>query len=167
MPKYSVQDVLEIIQTFTPDEKSQLQAQLPSILSLTTVPATPQKSQSQSFGNLSMGSGNAFGANQAGGDINSSQNNTQASVKNTSLQEALGILQKLKQDINQSNALNKLQKATIEGTIKVVEEEISKPNPDKSLIDQAVEALKSGLSLVNLVEPVTKIAELVAKVWCI
>jgi hypothetical protein len=76
-------------------------------------------------------------------------------------------LQKLKQDINQSNALNKLQKATIEGTIKVVEEEISKPNPDKSLIDQAVEALKSGLSLVNLVEPVTKIAELVAKVWCI
>jgi len=165
MPKYSIQDVLEIIQTFTPDEKKQLQAQLPSVMDMTTVAANPQKSQSQSFGNLSMGSSNAFAANQAGGDINSSQNNTQASVKNASLQEALGILQKLKQDVNQSDALNKLEKATIEGTIKVAEEEITKPQPDKSLFDQAIEGLKKGLGVISLVEPVMKVAALVAQAW--
>lgn len=165
MPKYSVQDVLEIIQTFTPDEKKQLQNQLPNVMDMTTVVVTPQKSQDQSFGNISMGSGNAFGANQAGGDINSSQNNTQASVKNASLKEALGILQKLKQDVNQSDALNKLEKTTIEGTIKVVEEEITKPQPDKSLFDQAIEGLKKGLGVISLVEPVMKVADLVAQAW--
>ena len=167
MPKYSVQDVLEIIQALTPEEKSLLQAQLPNVLSTATVSVTPQKSQSQSFGNISMGSGNAFAADQAGGDINSSQNNTQASVKNASLQEALDILQKLKQDVNQSDGLNKLQKTTIDGTIKVVEEEITKPQPDKSLFDQAIEGLKKGLEVISLAEPVMKVADLVTKAWAI
>jgi folylpolyglutamate synthase/dihydropteroate synthase len=165
MPKYSLQDVLDIIQTLTPDEKSQLQDRLPHIISATITDATPQRSQSQSFGNINMGKGNTFTANQAGEEVNSSQSNIQASVQNDSLQQALDILQKLREDVSQSDVLNKLQKTTINGTIKVVEEEISKPQPDKSLLDQAIEALKKGVEIISLAEPVMKVAGLVAGAW--
>lgn len=168
MPKYSVDDVLDIIKNLTPDEKSRLQAQLPSILATAAAPATPQKVQTQSFGNLSMGSSNAFAANQADGNINSSQNNTQALVESASLTEALNVLQGLKQEVNRSDALNRLEKTTVEGTIKVVEEELKQPKPDKSLVDQAIESLKKGLEGVQiLAEPVMQVAALVAKAWMI
>lgn len=169
MPKYSVEEVLDIIQTLTADEKSQLQNQLPKVLSNATAPVTAQNSQSQSLGNITMGSGGNFGLNQASGNINSSQNNTQASVENTSLQEALTTLQGLKQGIDQSDVLNKLQKRTIiDVTIKTIEEEISKPQPDKGLVAQAIESMKQGLEgVIALAAPVTKVAELIAKAWMI
>ncbi len=167
MPTYSVEEILNIIQTLTHDQKSQLQAQLPSVLILTTVPTTPQNSQTQSVGNVNnIGSNNNVALNLAhGGHITSSQNNTQVSVKNANLQEALTILKKLKEDVNQSNTLNKLEKTTIEGTINVAEGEITKQEPDKSLFNQAIEALKKGLAVISLVEPVMKVAALVAQAW--
>lgn len=169
MPKYSVEEVLDIIQTLTADEKSQLQNQLSKVLSNATAPVTAQNSQSQSFRDITMSSGGNFGAYQAGENINSSQNNTQASVENTSLQEALTTLQGLKQGIHQSDVLDKLQKRTIiDVTIKTIEEEISKPQPDKGLVAQAIESMKQGLDgVIALAAPVTKVAELIAKAWMI
>ncbi|HEY9710723.1 MAG TPA: hypothetical protein V6D48_21115 [Oculatellaceae cyanobacterium] len=172
MPKYSVDEVLDIIKTLTADEKSLLQEQLPNVLGTAAASATPQRghTQSQSFDKFSMGSGNAFTANQAGGDVNSAQtlNNNQGSVQNASLTEALAILQSLKQEVNQSDALNRLEKTTVEGTIKVIQEELTKPKPDKSLVEQAIDSLKKGLEgVLILAEPVTKVAALVAKAWMI
>jgi hypothetical protein len=164
MPKYTVKEVVDIIQTFTSDEKKELQAQLSSVASVETPIKTVGKSQEQTFGNISLGSGNIFAAHQAGGDISSAQSSIQSSVESVDLQEALGILQKLKQDVSKSDALNKLEKTTLEGTIKVIEEEVIKPKPDKSLLDQAIEGLKSGLKIVSLVEPVMKVGELIAKI---
>ncbi len=172
MPKYSVDEVLDIIKTLTADEKSLLQEQLPNVLGIAAASATAQRghTQSQSFGNLSMGSGNAFAPIQAVGDVNSAQtlNNNQGSVQNASLTEALAILQSLKQEVNQSDALNRLEKTTVEGTIKVIQEELTKQKPDKSLVEQAIESLKKGLEgVLILAEPVTKVAVLIAKAWMI
>ncbi len=164
MPRYSVEEVLGIIQAFTPEEKQQLKTQLPSVIDMNTVATTPQ--QSQILGNITMGSGNAFAAQQvADGNIDSTQNNIQAPVKNANLQEALEILQKLKQDVNRSDALNRLEKNNIEGNIKFVEEEITKPQPDKNLFNQAIEGLKKGLEIISLVKPVMKVADLVSQIW--
>ena len=172
MPKYSVDEVLDIIKTLTADEKSLLQEQLPNVLGTAAAPAISQRghTQSQSFDKFSMGSGNAFTANQAGGDVNSAQtlNNNQGSVQNASLTEALAILQSLKQEVNQSDAFNRLEKTTVEGTIKVIQEELTKLKPDKSLVEQAIDSLKKGLEgVLILAEPVTKVAALIAKAWMI
>jgi uncharacterized membrane protein YdfJ with MMPL/SSD domain len=168
MPRYSVDEVLEIVKSLTPEEKSLLQTQLPAFLGTATSSASPQKvqNQSQSFGNVNMESGNAFSANVVGGNNNASQSNVQASVKNADLSEVLNILQQLKQDVGNNKALNKLEKTTVESTIQVVEEELKQPKPDKNLVDQAISSLKKGLEGVqSLAEPTMKVAELVAKAW--
>ena len=168
MPRYSVDEVLEIVKSLTPEEKRLLQTQLPAFLGTATSSASPQKvqNQSQSFGNVNMESGNAFSANVVGGNNNASQSNVQASVKNADLSEVLNILQQLKQDVGNNKALNKLEKTTVESTIQVVEEELKQPKPDKNLVDQAISSLKKGLEGVqSLAEPTMKVAELVAKAW--
>jgi hypothetical protein len=164
MPKYSVEEVLDIIQTLTLEDKNKLLSKLSSAESESV---TPQKHQGQTFGNISLGSGNTFGASIAGGDIHSDQRSVQSSSENINLQEALDVLKKLNQDINQSDVLNRLEKKTLEGTIKIIEEEATKPNPDKKLLDQAIDILKGGLKAISLVEPVIKVADLLAKVWVV
>jgi hypothetical protein len=167
MPKYTVEEILDIVQMFTSEDKSKFLTKLSSITTESATSVTPQRYQEQHFGNISLGSGSALAANQAGGDIRSDQGIVQSSVENVNLQEALDILQKLKQDINQSDTLNRLEKATLEGTIKIMEEETTKPKPDKKLLDQAIDILKSGLKAISLVEPVIKVADLLAKVWMV
>jgi len=167
MPRYNVDEVLEIVKSFTPEEKQLLQVQLPAVLA-TTTSFTPQRiqNQSQSFGDVNMGSGNALSASVVGANNNASQSNIQAPVTNADLSEALSILQQLKQDVGKSEALNKLEKTTVESTIQVVEDELSQPEPDKSLVDQAISSLKKGLEGVqSLAEPTMKVAEIVAKAW--
>lgn len=48
----------------------------------------------------------------------------------------------------------------------MLQEELQKPKPDKSFVDEVVDALKQGLSgVLTLAEPVTQVAALVAKAW--
>lgn len=73
MPKYTIEDVLDIIKTFTPEEKITLQSQLATALnSPAGVTPSSRNQQSQSFGNVTLGSGNTFDANQisAEGSVN-------------------------------------------------------------------------------------------------
>lgn len=167
MFKLTVEQVLESIAAMTSDEKAELQVKLPTVLSLGTASSIPQSSQIQSFRDISMsGRGDAFAATQATGGVILSQRSTQASKQNTDLQEAISVLEQLKQDVNKSNTLNQIEKVTVEVPIQIIEAELKKQEPDKSLVDQAIVSLKKGLEGVQtLAEPVMRVAALIAKAW--
>ena len=172
MANYSVDEVLNIIKSFNSEEKKDLQLRLASFLEqIAPLPSQTKESQSQSFGGLAFGgSGNntSFDINQQiGGKSNFNSTNTSAktALQNTDLREALAILNRLKQDIADSPALNSVQKATADVPLKIIEEEASKPKPDKDTIDQSIDSLKKGLNeTVGLAEPLVKLASLLAKV---
>jgi hypothetical protein len=137
-----------------------------------TIPDSQKNSQSinrtQSIGDFNFsGSNNYVAPANAGGDVNVDQSqHTQTIGQNTKLESALNELQKLKQKIAATNALNSIQKKQAEFPVEMIEIELKKPQPDKSLIDEAVEALKKGLEGVEtLAEPVMKVAAILAKVW--
>lgn len=147
-------------------------------LKLLAAPETQQPSQdpkpsgessarrSLKVGNITnSGSGNFVGAMQAGGDISVNQS-SQPTSSNPDLQAALAALEKLKQAVAAEGALNPLVKAGTESTLEKIQKELNKPKPNKSLVDEAVDALKQGLNgVLTLAEPVTKVAELLAKAW--
>ena len=140
MPKYSVEDVLDIIKSFSAEEKTALEAQLPTALSIATPSGVAKKQQSQSFGNIRIsGSSMSFGVSQvsATGSVNLAQTTTQLQGLTGNLEEALGLLQEIKQGVGTTEELNKLEKKNVESTISVVEEELQREEPDKDLIDQA------------------------------
>lgn len=169
MPKYSVSDVLDIIKNLTAEEKLELQQSLPSVLGTMGATAKTVESHSQNIEGINIGSGNSdIGFNQQQADRGSSvnQSRTQATLENVDVQEALKLLSTLKQDIVATNALNPIEKKTLEVPLQTIEGELKKPKPDKSLVEQSIEALKKGLTgVAELAEPVLKLAPLVAKVW--
>ncbi|MBW4686779.1 MAG: hypothetical protein KME40_17160 [Komarekiella atlantica HA4396-MV6] len=169
MPKYSVSEVLEIIKNLTAEEKLELQQFLPSVLDTISTATKSLDSHSQNIGGINIGSGNsdiAFNQLQADRGSTLNQSRTQARLQNADVQEALKLLSTLKQDILVSNVLNPIEKKTLEVPIQTIEEELKKPKPDKSLVDQAIEALNKGLTgVAQLADPVLKLAPLVASVW--
>ncbi|MBW4695625.1 MAG: CHAT domain-containing protein [Lyngbya sp. HA4199-MV5] len=126
-------------------------------------------SKTQSIGNIStVGSNNAFSIIQSDGNVNVSQNTSQASVDTTDLQAVLEALARLRQDVETTDALNPIQKSMVETPIKILEAELQKSPSNNTVIGQAVAALKQGLEGVAvLAEPVAKVAALVAKAWVI
>jgi hypothetical protein len=131
-------------------------------------PAKPMSKQSQSFGNVSIGgNGNAFNAIQ--GNNNTVSNNINQSTNSSSeLQAAIELLAKLKQDAVATDALTSYQKKRVEEDVALVSEELQKPEPDRNFVDEAIAALKQALGgVITLAEPVTKIAELLAKAWMV
>ncbi|MBC1193060.1 hypothetical protein PN434_06540 [Microcystis aeruginosa CS-558/01A06] len=168
MPTYSVSDILEIIKTLNPEQKLELQRELPSVLAAVGREATtPAKSQSMSGVTITGSSEIGLSQIQAeGSSIN--QSKTQATLENTDLKEALSVLEKLKQAVVTNSDLNPLLKEVAEEKIQAIQKEVQKPQPDKSLVDQAIAALKKGLAGVEeLAEPVMKVAGLVAKAWMV
>ncbi|NEO55094.1 MAG: hypothetical protein F6K54_19645 [Okeania sp. SIO3B5] len=129
--------------------------------------SNPQSSnQSQSFGNITVtGKGNNFNPRN---NVNIDQSRTEIIGQNSEseLASALAALIKLKQEIAATNSLNSIQKQQAEIPVKMIETELQKSQPNKSLIDEAVEALKKGLEGVEvLAGPVMKVAAILAKVW--
>jgi hypothetical protein len=170
MPKYTVEDVLDIIKTFTPEEKTALQTQLFAVLNSTTSPGiTPsgRNQQSQSFGNVTLGSGNTFDANQiaAEGSVNIARSTNKGEFVKKEIQEALDLLQSLKEGIAKTEKMNILEKKNAEATISVVEEELTKPKPDKNLLSQAGKALGVCCkSVAEFAEPALSIASIIAMI---
>ncbi len=165
MPKYSVDEVISIIQSLTIEEKQTLQAQLPALLSAEASPAAARTQQTQSFGNITMGNSNTFGVNQvtAEGSVDHSQHSITSANGQSNVQEILNQLQQLKQGVNDAENLNKIEKKNMKATLEVVEEELTKPEPDKDLIDQAINALSKGLEgIEKLAAPTMRVAKLVA-----
>lgn len=171
MPKYTVSEVLDIIKNLKAEDKLELQQQLPSILDAMTTPATdqPTKSSSQNIEGININSGNSdITLNQIQADrVGSvSQSGIQATLQNADWQTALNALEKLKQDIETSNVLNLIEKKSLEVPLQTIEEELKKSKPDKSLVEQAIEVLKKGITgVAELAEPLMKLISLVAKIW--
>ena len=129
-------------------------------------PPTPTPSQSQLSGNITIsGSGIAFNMVQAGNDAVVNQSQTQTQLTNPDLQVALEALANLKQAIATTDAINDTQKKMVSVPIQGLEEELQKPRPDRSAVEQSIEALKMFLGgVTTLAEPVTQVATLVVKV---
>ncbi|MEM8810475.1 MAG: hypothetical protein AAGF01_31070 [Cyanobacteria bacterium P01_G01_bin.38] len=166
MPKYSVDEVLDIVKSLTADEQVALRSRLPDVWAQQPVPIPPKVQQSQSFGNISVGSSSSFDINQLSTDspIDLSRTTTQMSGLNPSdVQAALALLTQIKQGLSSTDSLNRVEQKNAESTIELVEEEIQKDSPDRGLIEQAVEALSKGLAGVEkLAAPTMRVAKLVA-----
>jgi len=123
--------------------------------------------QSQSVGSITIsGSHNPFSTIQSGGDVTLSQSMSQAGSSNTDLQAALEALMKLKQEVSTTDALSTFAKKDTESKINMLQEELHKAKPDRSFVDEVVEALKQGLSgVLTLAAPMTQVVTLVAKAW--
>ncbi|MFM2062029.1 MAG: hypothetical protein RLZZ507_1699 [Cyanobacteriota bacterium] len=169
MPTYSISDILEIIKTLTPEQKLELQRELPSVLAAVGKEATtPAKSQTMSGVSITGSSEIDLSQIQAEQGSSVNQNKAQAKLQNTNLQEALSVLEKLKQAIATNSTLNPLLKEIADEKIQTIQKEVQKPQPDKSLVEQAIIALKKGLvGVEELAEPVMKVASLVAKAWMV
>ena len=172
MPKYRVAEVLDIIKDLTAEEKLELQKQLPTVLNAVVASndtRAMEDSSQQIQGVTITGSSNVnLSQKRADRGASISPPRTSVQVQNANLQEALDLLEKLKDNINSSNALNPIEKKTAEVPLQVVEEELKKPKPDKGLVDQAIETLKKGLTgIKELAEPVAEVAKIVAKAWMI
>ena len=155
MPKYSVEEVIDIIKTFTPEEKSVLQAQLPTVLSSTeSLPSNSKakNEQSQSFGNISIGSGSAFDVNQiaAEGSVDLARATAQSQANSKEIQEVLDLLQNLKQEVDSTDRLNKLEQKNAESAITLMTEELQKPKPDRQLLAQTGKFLQACLGGIGI-----------------
>lgn len=170
MPIYTVEDVLDIIKDLTAEQKQELENKLPSVLGTVASPTATQpiEDSSQNIQGVTVSGSKdvQLSQEQVHGEGSISKPRTSVQVQNTDLQEALALLEKLNQDINNSNALNPLQKKREEVSIQIAEEELKKPKPDKSLVEQAIETLKKGLSgITELAGPVAEVSKLIAKAW--
>lgn len=164
MPKYTVDEVLDIINGLSTAEQRELQTRLTE--SLASGRATPTTQQTRS-----MSIGGDFQVGGTGNTLDMSQNQVlnappscseDASAETTqALLQALAMLQ---QQVLNSTALNSIEKATAKVPLDTVADELKKDKPNKDLIDQSVDALKKGLAGVEaLAEPVKRVAILVAK----
>lgn len=167
MPQYSVDEVLDIVKSLTAGEQVELRSKLPAIWEQQPSSSTlPKVQQSQSMGNISMGSGNTFDINQLSteGPVDLSRTTTQLSgLDQTDVKEALSLLAQIKQGLKHSDSLGRLKQKNAESTIELIEEELQKEEPDRGLIEQAIEALSKGLAGVEkLAAPMMRVAKLVA-----
>lgn len=150
----------------SPEKQRASQSVQPEVVP-TAIAEPPRAPQSQAIGNVTIsGSNNPFNAIQAGGNVNLSQTSTQSSGGNPDLEAALALLVKLRQEVAATDALSSFAKKDTESKIGMLQEELQKPEPDKSFVNEVVEALKHGLSgVLTLAGPVTQVAALVAKAW--
>ncbi|QUY45850.1 CHAT domain-containing protein [Acaryochloris marina] len=127
----------------------------------------PMPNSPQSFGNITIsGSNTPFNAIQAGGNVNLSQSNIQSHGSHPDLESAVSLLVKLKQEVSVTDALSSFAKKDTEARIVMLQEELQKQQPDKSLVNEVIEALKQGLSgVLTLAELMTQVATFVAKAW--
>lgn len=131
----------------------------------------PSMNNSQVFGNITIGgTNNPFNLmNYTSGNIKIDQSHhTQTIGQNSNLEAALTELEKLKQEIAATNSLNSIQKKQAEFPVEMLETELKKPQPDKSLINEAVEALKKGLEgIETLAEPTMRVAKILVTIFLI
>lgn len=137
-----------------------------------STPAIPQPqldptlNQSIQTGNIRLdGNSNIFNLVQ-GKDNEISQSVSSFASTPSDREAAIAALNELKQAIASTDSLGSRQKYNLDSEVEFLKQEIPKSKPDKSAIEQAIAALKTALNgVVTLAEPVTKVAELLAKFW--
>ncbi|AFY47880.1 hypothetical protein Nos7524_2026 [Nostoc sp. PCC 7524] len=168
MFKLSVEQVLASIAALTPEEKAQLQIQLPNVLATQSPNTQPGQNQVNTVSGTSMGGENNalnFSPIQnRDGNVTLSQSFTQQTSPQK--QQALDSLAQLKQAIHESEALDPLIKAGATAQVAQVEAELKTPEPNPGIVGQAIATLKQGLEGVQtLAAPTLAVASLVAKAW--
>jgi len=171
-------DLYSIPESLTPvlqnrrgiDDPFGLIASPPDSEQLVTQPeAQPKQSgkQAQSFGNITFsGSNNPFSAAQATGNVNVNQSSTQSAGGNADIEAALAALTTLKEQVAETEGLSSFVKKDTESKITMLQEELQKAKPDRSFVNEVVEALKKGLSgVLTLAAPMTQVVTLVAKAF--
>ncbi|EKU99220.1 hypothetical protein Lepto7375DRAFT_1239 [Leptolyngbya sp. PCC 7375] len=168
MPKYTVEEVLEIIHGLSPEEKTSLKTQLSTLLDVASAASTVQQSRSMTVGgDFQIGGTDVTVEMSQQQTVGSHSPGNTAEEANTT-QTLIQALNVLHQQVLDSSELNPIEKATAEVPLKTAAEELQKEQPDKSLIDQSIAALKKGLEGVEtLAEPVMKVAALVSKAWIV
>jgi hypothetical protein len=136
--------------------------------SVASLSSQPTRHSTMSIGNISInGDGNPVSVIEGNGNT-VSQNINRVATSSSDLQAAIAALADLKRAIANTDALGSYEKSNAEGTVAFIEKEIQKSPPDKSGVKRAIAALKQALeSVVTLAEPVTKVAELLAKAWMV
>ncbi|WP_017720830.1 hypothetical protein [Kamptonema formosum] len=169
MPKYSLDEILDILKNLTPEEKAQLQEQLPAVLDGAGAPASrfQKKTQPSPFtGSIRVREGNAFAGGQVSAEAATNLEGSSAEARTTEIQEALDLLRLIKKGIVRTSILKNNQKKNLESTLEVVLEELKKDKPDKDLIDLALESLEKGLRGVDsLAGPTREVAQIIATAW--
>lgn len=165
MPTYSVGDVLEIIKGFTPEQRQELQRELPGVLD-DRAESVRNPVGNQTISGISIVHSSDVNLSQVQAEQGSTVNQTRTALETADWQAALDALGQLKQAVSTHEMLNPSVKEVAAEKIETIETEIQKPKPDKGMVDRAIETLKKGLTGVSeLAEPLTKVANLVAKAW--
>lgn len=168
MLKLTIEQILSSVEILTSAEQEQLVDRLPAILGK-NIPTNQHDKQSMinTVDNVRLSGGNAafnYQPSQAGGDVNVAANFAQQ--ESSEQQELLRALLNLKEAIRNTQDLPELSKIGAETQLAQLATEAQKENPDKTLIERTVSALKQGLQGVKeLAGPVITVSAVVAKAW--
>lgn len=161
MPKYSLDEILEILKNLTPEEKAQLQEQLPAVLDGAGAPASRFPRQTQQSPPTGSIGGAEVNARLLQAKIATHLDGTSPLPQSAEIQEALDLLRRIKKELAITNFSQKNHKKNLEYTLEVVLEELKKDRPDRDLIDLALASLEEGLrgveSSVRLTEKLAQI----------
>lgn len=165
MPKYTVSEVLGIIGNLTPEEKSQLREQLPSVLDSPSASATSGQHMANELSGITVGENFNFQPMQnQDGNITASPTFTKV-IHNADMQKAFDALISLKQNIEQSD-INPLIKDSAREKVEKLEEALKQEKPNEGFVKQTVATLKQGLEGVQtLAGPTLAVAKLIANAW--
>jgi uncharacterized small protein (DUF1192 family) len=118
--------------------------------------------QSMTVGNnFQSGASNMSNVSQVGGDSVVTQTSS-SQANNADLQSALEALAKFNQQVQETDSLSSLVKRETDLRISMIQAEIQKPKPDKSLVKEVIDALDQGLK--GALTLATPVAELAAKI---
>ncbi len=160
-----------IVASLTGSEKSELLAALTDLLEVKSGDLSPGgQSQTNTVSGITLGEGNSafnFSPVQSqGGSVSVSPNFSQTSTQNAEVKQVLEALAQLKQAIVQNEDINPLVKDGAKVQVEQLEEELKKPEPDRSWVGHTIATLKKGLEgVLTLAEPTMKVASLLAKAW--
>jgi len=170
MPKYTVDEVLEIIRNLSADEQQQLRKQWPSALEPARSGAGGGNTGSVSLRDINAGNNSNTKILGQGTLGDRSINQPVFHLKPGVSEEALALIAELMEQLSENSAavreVDRQTRQTVLAHVEVLDAELTKSDPDKSLVDRAAGALQSVLGhTVNLAPLATRLAELLAKAW--
>lgn len=123
--------------------------------------------QSQTIGSITIsGNSNAFSNVQAGGDVTLNQSQTQTRpITNPDVGAAIEALGSLKKAIAADTTIDDMEKDMVSLPIQKLEEELKKPQPNRSKVENMMAKLKKFLDgAVSIADPLAKLGTIVTKV---
>jgi repressor of nif and glnA expression len=149
----AIDTIKKLTAGFSTEQKADLLSRLPVALGVVSVSPgeAPGQVQTTSVSGVSQtgAGGNVFNLSpvQAGGDANVNQ--TIQQTHNPDLQQAVNVLEHLKAQIEQTSALDPLQKSGAKAQVEQLATELKKDEPDKNLVKHTIATLKQDYGFVE------------------